>query len=63
MIKMDYLIERYREKYRKLLKEEQTKDLISLMLQGYNTFEAFEIIHIANSFNCCIDVAKSMYEE
>lgn len=60
---MNYLKEKYREKYKKLLKEEQTKDLVSLMLQGYNTSEASEIVCIASSFNCCIDVAKSMYEE
>lgn len=60
---MNYLIEKYREKYKKLLKEEQTRDLISLMLQGYNSSQASEIICIASSFNCCIDVAKSMYEE
>lgn len=60
---MNYLVEKYKDKYRKMIKEEQTKDLVSLLLQGYSTSAASEIVCIANTFNCMIDVASNLYEE
>jgi hypothetical protein len=61
VVKMDYITQKYADKYKKLLKEEQSKDLISLLLDGYNTSDACEIISIASTFNCNIDVASSLY--
>ena len=50
-------INKYKQKYRKLLKEEQTKDLFSLLLSGFNLDEASEVICKANTFNCFVEGA------
>lgn len=53
----DFLANKFEQKYRKLLKEEQTKDLFSLLLSGFDLDEARNIISRANTFNRFVDGA------
>ena len=45
------------KKYKTVINEEQTKDLISLVIEGYTLDEACDVISTAGLFNSHIDVA------
>lgn len=44
-------------RYRTVMKEEQTKDLVSLLLEGYDMDTTCSVVAEASLFNAHIDIA------